>query len=124
METTKLKACHVCIRPLENILFDETKPDPPVPMNDPPSGEHYTCSHTQKPVVRTSCIPRKASAGKQYKEHSDTPHLRKGDQSLSNQMQVVHLKLVYLHKKTDLHIQLGDYHQFPQTGRVMTQVTA
>ena len=28
VETTKLKACHVCVRPLENILFDDIKPAP------------------------------------------------------------------------------------------------
>ena len=28
VETTKLKACHICVRPLENILFEERKPDP------------------------------------------------------------------------------------------------
>ena len=77
VETMKLKACHVCVRLLENILLDETKPDPPVPMNDPPSGEHYTHSHTRKPVVRMSHIPHKASAGKQYEEHSDTPSPKK-----------------------------------------------
>ena len=77
VETMKLKACHVCVRLLENILLDETKPDPPVPMNDPPSGEHYTHSYTRKPVVRTSHIPHKASAGKQYEEHSDTPSPKK-----------------------------------------------
>ena len=68
VETTKLKACHVCVRLLENILFD-----PPVATNDLPSGEHYTHSHTRKPVVRMSHIPRKASTGKQYNEQSDTP---------------------------------------------------
>ena len=50
VETLKIKACHVCVRPLENILFG----DPPVAMNDLPSGEHYTHSRTQKPVVRRS----------------------------------------------------------------------
>ena len=79
VETTKLKACHVCVRLLENILFD-----PPVAMNDLPSGEHYTRSRTQKPVVRTSRIPRKASTGKQYNEQSDTPLPKKEDQSLLN----------------------------------------
>ena len=77
VETTKLKACHVCVRPLENILFEETKTNPPVAMNDLPSGEHYTHSHTQKPVVRTSHIPRKASTGKQYDEQSDTSSPKK-----------------------------------------------
>ena len=37
--------------PLENILFDEVKEDPPKPTNDLPSGEHYTHSRTRKPVV-------------------------------------------------------------------------
>ena len=77
VETTKLKACHVCVRPLENILFDETTTDPPVAMNDLPSGEHYTHSRTRKPVVRTSRIPRKASTGKQCDEPSDTPSPKK-----------------------------------------------
>ena len=52
VETMKLKACHVCVRPLENILFEETKTDPPVASNDLSSGEHYTRSRTRKPVVR------------------------------------------------------------------------
>ena len=77
VETTKLKTCHVCVRPLENILFEETKSDPPVAMNDLPSGEHYTHSRTRKPVVRTSCIPCKASTGKQYDEQSDTTSPKK-----------------------------------------------
>ena len=77
VETTKLKACHVCVRPLENILFEETKTDRPVAMNDLPSGEHYTRSCTRKPVVRTSHIPRKASTGKHYDEQSDTPSSKK-----------------------------------------------
>ena len=51
------------------------------------------------------------------------PPLRKGDQSLLNPVQAVHLKLVYLHKKPNLHIQLGDYLQSPLMGRVTTQVT-
>ena len=77
VETTKLMACHVCVRPLENILFEEREIDPPVSMNDLPSGEHYTRSHTQKPAVRTSRIPHKASTGKQYEEQSDTPSPKK-----------------------------------------------
>ena len=77
VETTKLKACHVCVRPLENILFKERKLDPPVSMRDLPSGEHYTRSRTQKPAVRMSRIPCKASTGKHYKEQSDTPSPKK-----------------------------------------------
>ena len=77
VETTKLKACHVCVRPLENILFEERETDPPVSTNDLPSGEHYTHSRTWKPAVRTSRIPRKASTGKQYEEQSDTPSPKK-----------------------------------------------
>ena len=77
VETTKLKACHVCVRPFENILFEERKPDPPVSTRDLPSGEHYTRSCTRKPAVRTSRIPRKASTGKQYEEQSDTPSPKK-----------------------------------------------
>ena len=73
VETLKLRACHVCVRPLENILFEETKTDLPVPTNELPSGTHDTRSRTRKPIVRTSHIPRKASTGKQYVERSDTP---------------------------------------------------
>ena len=51
VETQKLKACHVCIRPLENILFDDTKEDVPKTTNVLPSGEHYTRSRSRKPVV-------------------------------------------------------------------------
>ena len=51
VETKKLKACHVCIRPLENILFDDANENVPAPPNDLPSGEHYTRSRTCKPVV-------------------------------------------------------------------------
>ena len=58
-------------------LFDETTTDPPVATNDLPSGEYYTHSHTRKPVVRMSRIPRKASTGKQYDEQSDTPSPKK-----------------------------------------------
>ena len=72
VETSKLKACHVCVRPLENILFEKTKTDLPVPMNELACGTHDTRSCIQKPVVRTSRIPRKASTGKQYEEQSDT----------------------------------------------------
>ena len=77
VETMKLKACHVCVRSLENILFDKTTTEPPVAMNDLPSGEHYTRSRTRKAVVRMSRIPRKASSGKQYNEQSDTPSPKK-----------------------------------------------
>ena len=77
VETIKLKACHVCVRPLENILLEDRKQAPPMSMRALPSGEHYTHSRTQKPVVRTSRIPRKASTGKQYKELSDTPSPKK-----------------------------------------------
>ena len=73
METSVLKACHVCVTPLENILFDDVKQDPPEPINDLPSGEHYTHSCTHKPNIRTGRIPRKASAGKQYGEQDDIP---------------------------------------------------
>ena len=77
VETTKLKACHVCVRPLESILFEERKTEPPVSKNDLPSGEHYTRSRTQKPSVRMSRIPRKTSTGKQYEEQSDAPSPKK-----------------------------------------------
>ena len=77
VETMKLKTCHVCVRPLENILFEETKSDPPMATNDLPSGEHYIHSRTRKPVVRMSRIPHKASTGKQYDEQSDTPSPKK-----------------------------------------------
>ena len=77
VETTKLKACHVCVRRLENILIEETKTDPPVATNDLPSGEHYTHSRTRKPIIRMSRIPRKASTGKQYHEQSDTSSPKK-----------------------------------------------
>ena len=77
VETTKLKACHVCVRPLESILFEECKTEPLVSMNDLPSGEHYTHSRTRKTSVRMSHIPRKASTGKQYEEQSDTPSPKK-----------------------------------------------
>ena len=30
VETIKLKACHVCVRPLENILLEDRKPAPPM----------------------------------------------------------------------------------------------
>ena len=73
VETSQLKTCHVCVTPLENILFDDAKQDPPEPINDLPSGEHYTRSHTCKPNIRTSRIPCKASAGKQYEEQDDIP---------------------------------------------------
>ena len=73
VETVKLKACHVCVRPLENILFDKAKEDPPKLENDLPSGDHYTRSCTRKPAVRTGHMPRKASAGKQYEEWNETP---------------------------------------------------
>ena len=29
VETTKLKPCHVCVRPLESIVFEDRKPAPP-----------------------------------------------------------------------------------------------
>ena len=77
VETMKLKACHVCVRPLENIVFEDRKPDPLESTRALPSGEHYTRSRTRKPAVRTSCIPRKASTGKQYEELSDTPSPKK-----------------------------------------------
>ena len=77
VETKKLKACHVCIRPLENILFGEAKEDVPAPINDLPSGEHYTRSRTRKPVVRTGRMSRQASVGKQYEESNESPSPKK-----------------------------------------------
>ena len=73
VETTKLKACHVCVRPLENIVFEDRKPVPTMSTRALPSGEHYTRSCTQKPAVRMSRIPHKAGTGKQYEELGDTP---------------------------------------------------
>ena len=46
-------------------------------MRPLPTGEHYTRSRTRKPALRTSCIPRKASTGKQYEESGDTPSPKK-----------------------------------------------
>ena len=68
VETPQLKECHICVRPLENILFDDIDRDQPKPVNDLPIGEHFNCSRLNKPVARTSHIPHKASAGKQYEE--------------------------------------------------------
>ena len=46
MVTLDLKNCHVCITPLEDIVFDEpdSKPSPAtiVEPNNLPVGEHYT----------------------------------------------------------------------------------
>ena len=46
VETPHLKDCHVCVTPLEDIVFDrsKTKPKPPPPevAYDLPTGEHYT----------------------------------------------------------------------------------
>ena len=124
VETMKLKACHVCVRPLENILFDEPKPDPPVPINDLPSGEHYTHSRIRKPAVRTGRMPRKASAGKQYKEQNDTPSPKKRRPISVKPKASGPSETRMSAQKPNLHIQLGDYHQLLQTGRMMTQVTA
>ena len=73
----KLKACHVCVRPLESIVFDDRKPAPPLPTRALPIGEHYIHSRTRKPAVRMSRIPHKASTGKQYEELCDTPSPKK-----------------------------------------------
>ena len=71
VETKKLKTCHVCGRPLEDILREEAKEDQPKPVNDLPSGEHFTRSRTRKPAIRTGRMPRKASAGIQYEESTE-----------------------------------------------------
>ena len=114
VETSKLKECHVCVRPLENILFDETKPDPSVPKNDIPSGEHYTHSRARKPAVRTGCIPHRASSGKQYEEQNDTPSPKKR-RSISAKPSAS--------GPSDTRIPVGDYHQFLPTGMITIMVT-
>ena len=97
VETKKLKTCLVCIRPLENILFGEAKGDVPAPINDLPSGEHYTRSRTRKPVVRTGRIPCKASVGKQYEESTESPTPKNRSHSLLSHIQADHQRLGYLH---------------------------
>ena len=70
METLDVKNCHVCITPLEDIVFDKPDPKPrsthTVEPNDLPTGEHYTRSHSRKPKICSNRIPRKASSGMQY----------------------------------------------------------
>ena len=67
-----LKKCHVCVTPLEDIVFDrpDTKPKLPstVVPNDLPIGEHYTQPPTRKPQVGSHRMPQKASSGVQYGE--------------------------------------------------------
>ena len=72
----KLQACHICIRPLENILRDEdteTETDQP---RDVPSGVHYMRSRSRKNVLRTCRKPCKASEGKHYEESLTSPLLK------------------------------------------------
>ena len=77
VETEKLKPCHVCVQSLEDILREESKEYQPKPVNDIPTGEHFTCSRTRKPATRTGRRPRKASAGKQYEESTEPPSPKK-----------------------------------------------
>ena len=76
VETLDLKQCHVCITPLESIVFDDPDMKPsPASTEKPnvlPVGEHYTRSRTRK---RQSCcnqIPRKASSCVQYGETDES----------------------------------------------------
>ena len=72
VETPQMKSCHVCVKPLEKILFaDKDEADPDLP-SDLPTGEHFTRSRSKKTPVRASRIPRKASEGKQYEEEADS----------------------------------------------------
>ena len=76
VETLDLKNCHVCITPLEDIMFDkpDSKPSPTtiVEPNNLPVGEHYTRSRTRKPQTHSNQILRKASSGVQYGEPEET----------------------------------------------------
>ena len=76
VETLDLKNCHVCITPLEDIMFDkpDSKPSPAtiVEPNDLPVGEQYTRSCTRKPQTHSNRIFRKASSGVQYGEPEET----------------------------------------------------
>ena len=72
VETLDLKKCHVCVTPLEDILFDKPDSKPKSPpfaeSNDLPTGEQYTRSCTRKLQSHSNWIPRKASSGVQYGE--------------------------------------------------------
>ena len=72
VETPRIKSCHVCVKPLEKILFgDNDEPDHD-PSSDLPTGAHFTRSRSKKNPARVSRIPRKASEGKQYEEEADS----------------------------------------------------
>ena len=53
VETTKLKACHVCVRPLENIVYDDIKPAPPCQL-----GLYLLMYITQVPVPENRQLER------------------------------------------------------------------
>ena len=83
METPELKACHICVVPLEGIVFDKETPKLvttlPAELNDLPAGEHFTRSRVRKPKNCSNWIPRKASSNVQYgeSEESDSPVKRR-----------------------------------------------
>ena len=87
VETPLIKSCHVCVKPLEKILFgvnDEVDQDPP---SDLPTGEHFTRSCSKKTPIRANRLPRKASEGKQYEEEADSGNKlpkKKGTKSTHN----------------------------------------
>ena len=63
VETPEIKACHVCVKPLEKILLednDEADLDTP---GDLPTGEHFTRSRRKKPQLeQAGCLVGLAKA--------------------------------------------------------------
>ena len=84
VETFIPKPCHVCVTPLESIVFDTPKTPPTVVPNNMPTGEHYTRSQTRKPCTRTSRIPLLASTGMQYREQYDSDSASKKKKPVSS----------------------------------------
>ena len=75
VETPKLPACHVCVVPLEDIVFDKESPKittPPLAKpNDLPVGQHFTRSRVKKTKSRSNRKPRKASLNVHYSESEE-----------------------------------------------------
>ena len=118
VETKKLKTCHVCVRLLEDILREEAKEDQPKPVNDLPSGEHFTCSRTRKPAIRTGHMPARPVQANSMRSQLYHLHPKRKNLPQLSQRPVVQLHLAFLPKTLKHRTLAGDYHQLFQTATV------
>ena len=80
VETLLAKHCHVCVAPLESVVFDKplSKPKAKPLVSDLPEGQHFTRSWTRRTPDQASRKPCKASTGVKYTEATESSEDDKG----------------------------------------------